>query len=292
MQHSFDISIANKYGVNVAIFLNNLAFWIQRNAANKKHYHDGRYWTYNSVEAYTELFPYWTYKQLRKIIDDCVANDLVVAANYNKSTYDRTKWYAFTDIGLKLFNLTLRPPGQINSPDEPNQNGDLGEPIPDSKPDIKTDKRGRHEKIAAAPTLISSSFMPNEKHKALAKEKALDIKEENEKFMAYYKARRKKMADWEAAFESWLRKCIKFDSKSKKPSGNFNNEAKAAVNSQGFYVAQSREEWFEENRKAKEAQKLMREMSHDSQGRDNAGYTARDQSGSNCMRKATDYLLY
>ena len=55
--HSFDTEDAAKYGVVAATILRNLQFWIEKNAANDSHFHDGRYWTYNSVTAFEALFP-------------------------------------------------------------------------------------------------------------------------------------------------------------------------------------------------------------------------------------------
>lgn len=140
MHHSFDISIAEIFGVNVAIFLNNMSFWIHKNIANEKHFYDGNYWTYNSVKAYKTLFPYWTDKQLRLIIDKCLKYGLIVKGNYNKSKYDQTSWYAFTAEGLKLLNITICPDGQINSPDSTNLMSKKDKPIPDINTDFKTDK--------------------------------------------------------------------------------------------------------------------------------------------------------
>ena len=54
MNHSFDIEIAKKYSVDEAIFLNHIAFWIQKNIANKKHFHEGQYWTYSSYPAFLD----------------------------------------------------------------------------------------------------------------------------------------------------------------------------------------------------------------------------------------------
>ncbi len=140
MQHSFDIEIAQTYGVPVAIFLNNLAFWIKKNQANRKHFHDGRYWTYNSVEAYQELFPYWTTKQMRTVLDKLAELGLILKGNYNSTSYDRTLWYALSDEGHNLLGLpicplgeeTICPKGQINLTRRANQFDKKGEPIPDA----------------------------------------------------------------------------------------------------------------------------------------------------------------
>ena len=44
MTHVFDVEVAEKYGVNSAILLNALVFWVKKNKANKKHFHDGLTW--------------------------------------------------------------------------------------------------------------------------------------------------------------------------------------------------------------------------------------------------------
>ena len=105
MIHSFDPNIAKNFGVNVAIFLNNIHFWSLQNIANHKHFHDGRYWTYNTESEFLQLFPYFSRQNLRTIRASCIKNDLLVEGNYNKSGYDHTIWYALTERGMALFNL-------------------------------------------------------------------------------------------------------------------------------------------------------------------------------------------
>jgi hypothetical protein len=141
MQHSFDIEIAQKFGVNVAIFLNNMAFWIKKNIANRKNFNDDRYWTYNSIEAYAELFPYWTAKQMRTVISNCISLGLVIKGNYNNVQYDRTSWYALTNESHKLLNIPILPNGQMEVTERANGFDRKGGPIPDALPDSKTDKK-------------------------------------------------------------------------------------------------------------------------------------------------------
>ena len=104
MNHSFDIEIAAKHGVNEAIFIENMRFWIAKNKANGKHFHEGRYWTYNSMKAYAELFPYWTANQVRRIIENLVSKGFILTGNYNANPYDRTQWYALNEQ-IELANL-------------------------------------------------------------------------------------------------------------------------------------------------------------------------------------------
>ena len=56
MTHHFDIDTAQELGVTGAILIANFQFWIAKNVANSKHFHDDRHWTYNSVKAFSKLF--------------------------------------------------------------------------------------------------------------------------------------------------------------------------------------------------------------------------------------------
>ena len=123
--HSFDPKIAAKVGVNAAVIYQNLLFWVEKNQANNKHFHEGRYWTYNSMRAFEELFSYLSQKQIRTALEKLIECDLILVGNFNKVGYDRTKWYC--------------PTGQMELPKKANGNAQKGEPIPDSKPDSKQD---------------------------------------------------------------------------------------------------------------------------------------------------------
>ena len=100
MTYQFDTDIAALYGVDESIMIANLQFWIRKNEANGKHFHDGRFWTYNSVDAFTKLFPFWTARQIRRILKSLEEKGVIVTGNYNTSAYDRTTWYAFGDSFL------------------------------------------------------------------------------------------------------------------------------------------------------------------------------------------------
>jgi hypothetical protein len=97
MQHHFDIKNASKYGILEAVLINHFEFWISKNKANNKNFHDGTYWTYNSTKALVELFPYVSESQIRRAIDKLVSLDILKKGNYNDNAYDRTLWYAFSE---------------------------------------------------------------------------------------------------------------------------------------------------------------------------------------------------
>lgn len=146
MDHHFNVDIAKAHSVDVAIFLQNLAFWTLKNIANKQHFHDQRYWVYNTQEAYTVLFPYWSRQNIRTIVNKCLEKNLIIKGNYNKLNYDRTTWYSISDIGLQMFPALLNALISVdnskslgwNQPMERLESTNClvgtNQPIPDNKP--------------------------------------------------------------------------------------------------------------------------------------------------------------
>lgn len=134
MNHSFDVEIAKEYGIQPAILLNHIYFWIEKNKANNKHYYDGYYWTYNSKKAFSELFPYMTERQIDYALTKLVNAGLIIKGNYNKNVYDRTLWYAITKVGYStLQNCKIEQPKLSNEPNK------IVQPIPDINPNTNTD---------------------------------------------------------------------------------------------------------------------------------------------------------
>lgn len=141
-RHSFDPEIAKQVGVNAAVIYQNILWWAERNAANNKHNHEGLWWTYNSVSAFAELFPYLTSKQIRTSLDRLEKQGLILSGSFNKSAYDRTKWYAPTrhigerdlPIGANEIDLKGEPIPVINTDHKPVNNIERFECYPDWLP--------------------------------------------------------------------------------------------------------------------------------------------------------------
>lgn len=103
MEHHFSKEIATEFGIDLAVFLQNIAFWIEKNIVNNKNLRDGKYWTYNTQKAWINLFPYWSRQNIRTIISKAIKEDLIVLGNFNSDKSDHTTWYALTEKGLNLF---------------------------------------------------------------------------------------------------------------------------------------------------------------------------------------------
>ncbi|EEW57279.1 conserved hypothetical protein [Ruegeria sp. TrichCH4B] len=163
--HSFDPVIAEKVGANAAVVYQNIVFWAEHNMnnRNKKHgreyWHDGYWWTFNSRSAFSEQFSYLTADQIRTALDKLVSVGLLKKGNYNKAGFDKTNWYAPAIS-------TEWPVGEKTPTDggsDPNPLGKKPQPIPDSKPDTKTDNKNARGR---ADDLFSANDEADEKPKA------------------------------------------------------------------------------------------------------------------------------
>lgn len=183
MQHYFDINIAMKYGIQPAIILNNLYFWIEKNRANEKHFYDGYYWTYNSMKAFSELFPYMTERQIDYAIKKLVESGLIIKGNYNKSSYDRTCWYAITKAGYSILQncemdktnkeYSISQNCEMDKTNLSNGNDTIVKPIPD----INTDSKQINEE--------KENYKEKENEFSLQKNISISTKKRNEKNQEY-----------------------------------------------------------------------------------------------------------
>lgn len=215
MTHSFNVEIAQKYGMNVAVIFNNIFYWCEHNRANGKHEHDGLYWTYNSRKAFAELFPYLSERQIRTALDKLIEEGLIVTGNFNADPRDRTNWYAVTKLG---YCIGHESPMQVTS--ESNASDLEVQPLPDNKPQIENpdiNESGARAQEPSAPTV--------EEAKAYAD--SIGYTGFNaETFVSYYAARGWRvngspMVDWRAMVRAWRARDQQFGSARAAPAQDY-----------------------------------------------------------------------
>ena len=128
MNYNFNVEIATKIGVDEAIMLNNFVYWLAKNKANNKNFFDGNFWTFNSVRAYCELFPFWKESQIKRILKSLIDQNVLVVGNYNQNAYDRTNWYSLSNEYIHLIDWTISTNGKAEN----------SQPIPNNKTVNKT----------------------------------------------------------------------------------------------------------------------------------------------------------
>lgn len=168
---SFDSKVADVIGVEAATMIYNLNFWIIKNKANNRNFNDGYYWTYNTQEAFSKLFTFWSRRQVQRILKKLEDEGYIITGNYNKAKYDQTKWYALTKKGDELVGNEVvqcnAPNGAMEITESCNGNNQMVQPIPDNKPDnnnkdiyideiwnLYPNKQGKANSIKKIPSIV------------------------------------------------------------------------------------------------------------------------------------------
>lgn len=86
-------SLAKAIGVNEAIVVQQVHYWLQENEKNKRNYINGRYWTYNNVSEWQRQFSFWSYDGVKKILARLKAMRVLDAERLSSDKRDRTLYY-------------------------------------------------------------------------------------------------------------------------------------------------------------------------------------------------------
>lgn len=157
----YDQSVAIEFHeMDIAVILANIEYWVTVNELHEKdwdnpvHLHDGKWWTFGSVEYYSKYFPHLTYKQVKVRLQKLEDAGYIVSGNYNKISLDRTKWYTLSDEYRQIRqaeidavnsekngkNTDSDSPKRVNMLTQTGQSSTtvrldrMGQAIPDSKP--------------------------------------------------------------------------------------------------------------------------------------------------------------
>lgn len=211
--HSFNIEQAKEYGMAEAVLLWSFKFWLTKNKANGHNFHEGLYWTYNSIEAYTEMFPYLTASKIRKALAHLEDEGILASGNFNKVKFDRTKWYALTEKGWALFDESISGNENVHLSENANGIDQNDEPIPVND-----------QLFSPVGKTVSKRFTPPtlQEVEEYAKEKGYSL--DCEYFWDYWesvgwKRGKSTMKDWRATLRNWVRRDT---SNSKKAQPKFN----------------------------------------------------------------------
>lgn len=118
-------TLATIIGLNEAIVLQQIHYWLQINKKTNNHYRDGRYWTYNSIPQWRENnFPFWSESTVKRTFSSLEKKGIVLSAKlYDGHSYDQRKRYS---IDYEKLQETINdyeenlPSGQNDPMDEVN----------------------------------------------------------------------------------------------------------------------------------------------------------------------------
>ena len=122
---AFSKEDAEQYGVEAAVMLHHIRYWVDKNEANDKNFFEDKYWTFNSTTAFSKLFPFWSARKIGRLLTKLEDEGAIVSSRFNKQKYDRTKWYTLGN------GITKTDPTHLTI--SVNGNDKNGKPIPDNK---------------------------------------------------------------------------------------------------------------------------------------------------------------
>lgn len=138
--HVFNVQDAIEHGIEKAVILYHIGFWLEHNRANNTNFHDDHWWTYNSAEAFAILLPYMSSSKIARLLRELEKDGIILVGNYNKVAYDRTKWYSmpcYTPLfKSEQCNVEIQTSHYSNLNNRMSRNV---QPIPDINTDINTD---------------------------------------------------------------------------------------------------------------------------------------------------------
>jgi len=192
--HHFEVGEAVDYGIESAILLSNIRYWLAKNKTSNTNLRDGFYWTYNSAKALKELFPYMSERTISRRLKELCDKGALKSGNYNKASFDKTPWYTIPNefIAVKSakepVKSTIRQSGESIS-----QSGESisqsGETIPNNKTQIENTD------------LKTTATATREPKKPEIEKPAVAAKSKNETSLPDYQ---KPTADEIAQTNSWL----------------------------------------------------------------------------------------
>lgn len=149
-----DRTLSKLLGLNEAIVLQQIHYWLKINEKKKQNFYDGRYWTYNSAKEWQENdFEFWSLKTIQRTFSNLEDQGILIVGNYNPDRRDRTKWYSINydklDQLVKEYYVQMQKDKmtKCNSSDCPNANSQidsmhkdkLGQPLPEISTEISTE---------------------------------------------------------------------------------------------------------------------------------------------------------
>lgn len=112
--HSFNTAVAENFGVEKAIILEHFVFWVRKNYANRINiYKDGKAYTYNSAEAFAEIFTYFKARKIAELLRQMEADGLIQSIQIHGT--DRRKSYTVSDKGWSYYTAQVSDSGMTEN---------------------------------------------------------------------------------------------------------------------------------------------------------------------------------
>jgi len=97
-------SLAKVIGLNEAIVLQQIHYWISHPKVKER---EGRKWHYDTYDGWKEQFKFWSISTIQRTVKNLEELGLVISKEMNVSKGDRTKWYTLNYDKLTEIEKTI-----------------------------------------------------------------------------------------------------------------------------------------------------------------------------------------
>lgn len=116
--------LAVSIGLNEAIILQQIHYWLQK---SQQHINENK-WVYNTVEQWTEQFPFWSTDTVRRGLANLKSKGLLIGETLSSDRRDRTMYYRIDYTALERIMQDSKLPswdnGKLQPPKIANCNDD------------------------------------------------------------------------------------------------------------------------------------------------------------------------
>ena len=147
-------SLAVKIGLNEAIILQQIHYWLLRS----NNVRDGYKWVYNSYSEWNKQFPFFSRNTMIRAFNSLEKQGLLITANYNKAGFDKTKWYRIDYE--KLVGKRSTQNGYTSNPKWADGDTQNGQTNTNRLPETTSENNNKHS--ASHSNALSVSQLENE----------------------------------------------------------------------------------------------------------------------------------
>lgn len=175
--YSFDAGDAKQYGIDEAIFLEELRRWIKHNKVQKRNEKEGKTWVYNTREQWAEaidIFPEW---KIKKIVASLREQGVIETKQFGGSDgnkFNKQNWITVSSSNGPKSSHPIGPKShQSDSPKSDQCNNKVTEKIPEKLPELRSEKTAfrdmanprysAHRKIAEQSLRACGHITPSKK---------------------------------------------------------------------------------------------------------------------------------
>lgn len=128
-EHPLEVlpGLATAIGLNEAIMLQQIHYWIIHPKAQER---DGRKWHYDTYEAWQGQFPFWSIPTIKRTAQNLEKINLVVSKQFGKLKGDKTKWYSINYINLEKMELKIEKQVKHLKTNKKTTPSDQSDPMP------------------------------------------------------------------------------------------------------------------------------------------------------------------